>query len=74
MHINVQTCPCIECRYWRGESDKAIEVVTCVCPDAYIDDGWFDCVDGMVYGPCESEYCQGSCEAHHECVCGCHKR
>lgn len=74
IHMNVSVCPCIECQYWRGESAKAIEVVQrCTCPDIDDDTG-YDCVDGRVYGPCESEYCSGSCVYFDECTCDCHKR
>jgi len=31
------------------------------------------CIDGIIYGFCESEYCNGVCEAMGDCECVCHE-
>jgi hypothetical protein len=31
------------------------------------------CIDGTLWGPCESEYCDNPCEPYYECDCECHK-
>lgn len=31
------------------------------------------CIEGVVYGPCESPECGGYCEATDDCGCPCHK-
>ena len=31
------------------------------------------CLNGKLYGPCESEYCHGACEYEGECRCKCHE-
>lgn len=30
------------------------------------------CIRGIVYGPCESEYCGGTCEMEGTCTCPLH--
>ena len=44
------------------------------CTGEYDDAGYgmFMCIDGYVYGPCESELCGGVCELYGTCSCVCH--
>lgn len=35
------------------------------------DDEMTMCLDGVVYGPCVSEYCYGACEYEGFCLCEC---
>jgi hypothetical protein len=38
-------------------------------------DGWMEeCIDGFVYGLCESEHCDGVCVIVGRCNCVCHAR
>ena len=30
------------------------------------------CLDGLIYGPCTSDACQGVCEIRGRCRCACH--
>jgi len=40
----------------------------CPSPDSDL----YMCIDGLVYGPCTSEYCCGVCEIEGDCTCtGC---
>ena len=34
--------------------------------------GFWLCINGEVYGPCEHEGCGGICEAAGACKCSCH--
>ena len=46
-----------------------------VCPCGHDLSGYYMCINGLVYGPCENEYCGGVCEAngpdctHPDCAC-----
>lgn len=43
------------------------------CDPEYRNDTMYMCINGEMYGPCESEYCQGWCEASwYRCECTCH--
>lgn len=52
--------------------------MTCLsCADQVTVDAhpeWEDtgCLDGEVYGPCESEFCGGLCDFVRRCGCPCH--
>lgn len=37
-------------------------------------DDWTACHDGVIYGPCGSEFCNGTCECVGACICMCHDR
>ncbi len=37
----------------------------CVC--GHPDDGFYMCIDGFIYGPCEYEHCGGICTDIAEC-------
>lgn len=41
-----------------------------VCEDTDVD--YVVCIDGIVYGYCESENCTGGCESQGSCYCECH--
>lgn len=41
----------------------------CTCPH----DDWWACIDGGVYGPCESEHCYGVCQYEGLCNCPLHE-
>lgn len=38
-----------------------------------LDEEYWACIDGRVYGPCEHEACSGVCEYKHDCDHGCHR-
>lgn len=44
------------------------------CNGEYDDAGYgmWMCIDGSLYGPCESELCGGVCELYGSCTCACH--
>ncbi len=31
------------------------------------------CIDGTIYGPCDSEYCSNPCDPYYDCDCECHE-
>lgn len=47
------------------ENDDCVE-----CIESW--DTLYCCLDGIILGPCESEYCGGGCEYAGECECSCH--
>lgn len=45
----------------------------CIDKDGNTNDGeMWRCIDGRVFGPCDSEYCYGVCEFKGNCTCECH--
>lgn len=43
-----------------------------ICDDT---DGFeMACIDGDIYGNCESEHCYGACEKYYKCECPCHQK
>lgn len=41
---------------------------TCICPN----NDYEKCINGIVYGMCSSEYCEGVCTNIGRCPCPCH--
>ena len=65
-HYTVGACFCT-CK------ERAVSFETCPC---HVNDGFYMCINGAVYGPCESEVCGGICIDVNDCespegCCGC---
>lgn len=49
----------------------ATDAADCACD---LDGDWWACIEGRVYGPCESEWCYGVCESVGACDHECHRQ
>jgi len=48
-------------------------MITDRCPCGLGESDIYMCVEGTVYGPCDSPDCGGYCEATRDCACLCHE-